>query len=282
MNLGMSLEVAGRFDEAEQALRQGLQGRTRHYGREHSGYAFGLEPLATLMLRIGEPAVALEMLDEVVSNFARNRHPRIAGAIALRAEALKAAGKTSPPFDGLDGLPPDLIVQIADKVYARIQQPSAGQAQRTSAHLLIMRQVLADLVPLLERRLGEARTATLSALTTVANVERLLGDLGDEQIRSAAIRRTIDIFDRHGPPGKHCIRSWDWPWRGDAGHEEEAVTIYEDALLRAERLGDSIERAQVLRNFGLCLANLKREKEAERRLREAVDTATAPGAAGRP
>jgi tetratricopeptide (TPR) repeat protein len=282
MNLGQSLEWAGRLEEAEQALRRGLEGRKAHYGREHSGYAFGLEPLATLMLRMGNAAVALEMLVEVVSNFARNRHPRIAGAIALRAEAMKAAGKTEPPFEGLDGLPPELLGQISDKVLARIRQPFPGQAERTPAHLIVMRQVLADLVPLLERRLGEAHTATLGALAMVANVERLLEDAGDEQIRSAAIRRAIDIHDRHGRVREalHAVMGLAMAL-GDAGHEEQAVEIYEDALRRAERLGDPVERAQALRNFGLCLSNLKRDAEAERRLREAVDiVADAPAAVG--
>ena len=280
MNLGQSLEWAGRLDEAEQALRKGLEGRKAHYGREHSGYAFGLEPLGTLMLRMGKPAVALEMLDEVASNFARNRHPRIAGALALRAEALKASGKPNPPFDGLDGLPPELIGQIFDKVLARFQQRFPGQAERTPAQLVVMRQVLADLVPLLERRLGEAHKATLGALATAANIERLLGDNGDEQIRSAAIRRTIDICDRHGRGREalHAVMGLAMA-RGDAEHEEEAVEIYQDALRRAEQLGDPVDRSQALRNFGLCLSNLKRNVEAERRLGEAVEVAAASGAA---
>jgi tetratricopeptide (TPR) repeat protein len=170
--------------------------------------------------------------------------------------------------------------KISDKVLARIQQPFPGQAERTPAYLLVMRQVLADLVPLLERRLGEVHTATLGTLATAANVERLLGEAGDEQIRSAAIRRAIDIYDRHGRGREalHAVMGLAMA-RGDAGHEEEAVGIYEDALRRAQQLGDPVDRSQALRNFGLCLSNLKRDEEAERRLREAVDAAAAPGAA---
>src|SRR5690349_18089422 len=54
MNLGMTLRMAGRLDEAEKELRQGLEERLAFYGREHPGYAFGLEPLADLLLARGE------------------------------------------------------------------------------------------------------------------------------------------------------------------------------------------------------------------------------------
>src|SRR5687768_7695044 len=54
MNLGMALQYAGQLEQAEQVLRQGLEGRERLYGPEHAGYAFGLEPLGALLLRRGK------------------------------------------------------------------------------------------------------------------------------------------------------------------------------------------------------------------------------------
>lgn len=49
MNLGMALQYAGQFKEAEEVLMQGLKARGKYYGTKHSGYAFGLEPLAALL-----------------------------------------------------------------------------------------------------------------------------------------------------------------------------------------------------------------------------------------
>src|SRR5206468_1013200 len=50
-NLGLALQYAGEFDEAEKILRENLDARKEAYGPEHVGYAFGQETLADLLLR---------------------------------------------------------------------------------------------------------------------------------------------------------------------------------------------------------------------------------------
>ncbi|MFI6332434.1 tetratricopeptide repeat protein [Micromonospora chersina] len=101
LNLGLALRMAGRLDEAEAELRQGLQERLAFYGREHAGYAFGLEPLADVLRQRGDVAGARQVVEEAVANLWRNGHERVASALALRAAIVHAGGTREPLFVGL-------------------------------------------------------------------------------------------------------------------------------------------------------------------------------------
>src|ERR1700754_71100 len=67
-NLGVALSWAGRQREAEKELRRGLKERLAFYGREHAGYAFGLEPLAELLRQRGKLREARQLAEEAVAN----------------------------------------------------------------------------------------------------------------------------------------------------------------------------------------------------------------------
>ncbi len=265
MNLGQALIFAKRFEEAEEALHKGLEGRAGFYGREHAGFAFGLEPLAEVTARLGKPDIALEMIDEVVRNFWRNGHPRVAGALAIRAEILKSAGKLTPPFAGLEKLPAQVIEELGKTAVTRVAR---------TEDLKISRQVLADLTPILVERLGESHRATINNLIAISNIERKLGDEGDPNIRQSAFERLIGIFDAQGRPRDALQATLGLALAfGDAGDNEKAVASYQEAVRRVGLLNDAKETSQVLRNFGLLLVELKRNPEAEARLREAVTEA---------
>ena len=76
--LAMTLERAGRPAEAEQVYLDGLERRADFYGREHAGYAFGLEPYGSFLARRGELDRALPLAQEAAENLDRNQHPRLA------------------------------------------------------------------------------------------------------------------------------------------------------------------------------------------------------------
>jgi tetratricopeptide (TPR) repeat protein len=262
MNLGQTLQRAGRLDEAEEVLQKGLEGRESFYGRKHGGYAFGLEPLAEVTFRVGKKDVALDMMNEVVGNFWTNGHPRVAGAIAIRAAMLKAAGKPTAVFGGLEKLPDEIIADIGKQVVSRI-----ANTEDLNTTALVM----SDLVSLLNARLGEGHAQTINALITLSNVQRKLGKAGDPAIRRQTIRRLMIIFDSQGRAREalQSVLALALAY-GDAGEPDRSVATYENALVRVERLGDLREKSQVLRNYGLLLAELKRDAEAGKRLREAV------------
>src|SRR6185369_12865513 len=81
-NLGLALQFADKFDDAEKVLRENLDARKEVYGADHVGYAFGQEALADLLLRQKKANDALELLNPAVGTFLKQRHPRVAHAIA--------------------------------------------------------------------------------------------------------------------------------------------------------------------------------------------------------
>ncbi len=262
MNLGFALRHAGDLDEAEKVLRDGVGGRRLFYGRKHAGYGFGLEPLADLLLQKGKLDEALQLAEETVDIFWGAGHARIATALALRAEILRALGRDTPPFDGLDGLPDDIIAETGQAVLNRVDLHNPARP---------IRQVLDDLLVLVNRRLGEAHPLALAVLQSIANLER---HLGDGQARVAAIRRVLELLDAVGDRERALGAAQGLGLAlSESGQPEEAEQAYRDALVRAEALGNAAMRSQALRNYGLFLAEQKRRPEAEKWLREAVEVA---------
>lgn len=257
LNLGMALQMAGRLEEAEAELRQGVQQRAVFYGREHAGYAFGLEPLADILLQRGNVLQAGQVIEETIENFRRNRHERIATALALRAEIVKAGGDgaTFPP---LDQLPDGVVVQLGRAVWnrSRIGDPARYKA------------IFADLVPALEARLGPDHQSTLNALAGLANMGH---ESGDQSGRIDAIQRALASYDRQGRAEDALRAALGLAIaQSEAGDEQEALRTYASAYSRAQRIGAPELNSQVLRNWGLALKEAGQTGPAGQRLEEAV------------
>lgn len=260
LNLGMALRMAGRLDEAEAELRQGAQERLAFYGREHAGYAFGLEPLADLLLQRGEVRQAREVVDEAVDNLWRNGHERVAAVLALRAAVVVAGGADEPVFLGLDQLPAEVVEQVARSVVHRLdhRDPASGR-------------LLTDLVAALEARLGVDHQATLDTLSVLANVSR---DGGDGSGRVKVIERVLASYDRQGRAEEALMASLGLAMaHSETDDTEAALRTYASAYARAQRIGRAELQSQVLRNWGLALKEAGQAGPAEQRLAEALSQA---------
>ncbi|MEO3868235.1 tetratricopeptide repeat protein [Nonomuraea sp. B12E4] len=260
LNLGTALAAAGRFDEAEAELRHNLRERQDFYGREHPGYAFGLEPLADVLLRRGHAAQARQVIEETIGIFWRAGHERVATALAAKAEIVMAAGGGEPAFSDLERLPDGVVEQIALAVTGRTgHDPVAGKA------------LLTHLVTAMETRFGPDHHATLNALSHLANISH---DAGDETGRVAAIGKVLGSYDRQGRAEDALMATLGLALaQENAGDLEGALRTYEQARARAGRIGRPELSAQVLRNWGLALSAAGRPAEAEPQLREAVAAA---------
>lgn len=267
-NLALACQLAGRQDQAEQALRDSVTGRRDYYGADHAGYAFGLEPLGEFLMRQGRLSEALPVIHEAVTNFWNNEHPRIATALALRAEALRMAHADLSPFAHLEGLPDELVAELARSIVGRVDQ----------AEPLVARDLLAVLIDFLPGRLGEDHPALGQAIARAANLERELGEQGDPHRRVSLIRRAVELADRQGQ-AEAALQGLQGLALAleDAGQPEEAVAVYDEALTRVRALENPALESQVLRNYGLMLSGLDRREEAEARLQEAVETGARSG-----
>jgi len=109
MNLGDLLVHLEHYEEAEQVLRRGLQGRADLYGREHPGYAYGLEPLAEALLRSGQAKQALPLAEQAVEILWNHAHERTPELMTLRAYARKAVDAEADAFQDMEAMPDELI-----------------------------------------------------------------------------------------------------------------------------------------------------------------------------
>ncbi|WP_430786302.1 tetratricopeptide repeat protein [Actinoplanes sp. G11-F43] len=266
LNVGLALRMAGRFDEAEAELRQGLTERHDFYGPDHPGYAFGLEPLADLLRRAGKLDEARQVAEQAVANLWRNGHERVSSALALRAAIVFELG--GRPFDGSE------FADLPDEVVAR-----TGQAL---VQISDDKELILALTEALEHRLGPDHPGTLTALSALAN---LAHDSDDEQTRISAIQRLLASYERQDLPEQALMAEQGLALAyGHAGDAEAGVRSYESAYHRAERLGSPEIVSQVLRNWGLALRDAGQETLAEQRLTEALTQArrgTDPDMVGR-
>jgi tetratricopeptide (TPR) repeat protein len=247
-NLGVALGWAGRHREAEKELRRGLKERLAFYGREHSGYAYGLEPLADLLRQRGKLRDARPIVEEAVANLRRNGHEELPSALVLRAAIIQAAGTGEPLFAGLHQLPDEIVARVG-----RMVAQWAGPKEPASEPLLVAT------IAALDERLGPDHQATLNALSALAN----LGGGG----RTEAIERVLASYDRQGRQEDALTAEL-----GLAATfpPEAAFRTYESAYARADRIGRPELRSQVLRGWGLALKEAGQAGPAEQRLTEAV------------
>lgn len=260
MNLGMALRMVGRLDEAEAELRQCAQDRGVFYGRGHAGYAFGLEPLAEVLLQRGDLRQAQQVAEQAMDNFWRNGHERLATALALRAEIV-AAGGTGPLLPDLEQLPDGIVELVARAALNRIGESDAAVHQT----------VLTGLAAVLEQRLGPDHQATLNTLSMLANLGR---DRGDQAGRVDAIQHVLAAYDRQGKDGDALMAALGLAMaQSEAGDEAAALETYASAYGRAERIGSPELLSQVLRNWGIALKEAGQAGPAEQRLAEAVTQA---------
>ena len=267
-NLGLAYQYAEKFDEAEKVLRENLETRQTVFGPEHVGYAFGQEQLADLLLRQKRANDALELLNPAVATFFKQRHPRVAHAIALRAEALRANDRPEDAFANLNPLPDEIIAEIGQTALSRVNLIDPT----------LSRMVLGDLDQLLTKRFGENHPLVLRLVTAQADLEGEQGKAGDARLRERAVRRAVSICDRLNQP-KDAIQAVLTLARVqvDGGKPEVALATYADAVKRADGQGDAARLAQARRDWGQLLAALKRAEGAERQLRQAVADAERSG-----
>ena len=269
MNFGELLITVGELDRAEQILQQGLEGRLKYYGSEHPGYAFGLEPVASVWLYQGKIEAALTAIDRTIDIFASSNHERLIGAIALRAEILKTAGAETYLFEDLEAGDRDWIEEFANSLLMRVKNFTPPQ---------IARQLLIDLAQLLEKKLDRDAEILLFTYSRLAETERQLGKDSNSQIRQAAIQKIIDSYQRQGDlEGTISALMGLASARADNDEIEAALKSYSRALALAEASADPALSVQVMRNYGLFLKEIGQKSAARDMLSRSIDIAQQHG-----
>ena len=179
------------FDEAEKVLRQCATFAKRLFGSTSGAAAVASAPLADALLKAGKTAEALKIAQESYEALWALGDPLIALAIPVRAEALKAAGRTDNPFVDMSDLPDDMVTRAVEGVIAR---SPAGDPAR-------VRAVLADLLVFADKKFGDGHAVTCDALAAVAHHEARQGTRADVTVRRNAVRRSVWSYTVRRVPG---------------------------------------------------------------------------------
>ncbi|VTS02545.1 tetratricopeptide repeat protein [Tuwongella immobilis] len=259
LNWGQALITANRLDEAATVLKTGADLRNRFYGHEHPGLAFGLEPLADVYLRLGRFVEALETIQQATHIYWKNGHPRVVSGLALHAEIVQANSPGAASFQGLESLPDELLVELAEAVFARYGVADPVQ----------LRTVMQQLRELLSARLGATHPILHPTLSYLANLAR---DANDHAARIAAIGDALEVAqaldDR--PVALHTLLGLALAF-SDAGMLDDAEATYQTTHELARSWNDPAILSQVCRNYGLFHREWGDSDAAERLLQEAVE-----------
>jgi tetratricopeptide (TPR) repeat protein len=266
LNFGEMSIASGNLDEAEQVLQHGLAGRLKYYGRKHPGYAFGLEPLASVWLYRGKLDAALSAIDEAIENFTNCQHERLIGAWVVRAEILKTAGTKNYLFDRLEAADAETIEQFAAKLFARLANftpPAIG------------RLLLQDLTRLLLTKFDRDANILLSTYSRSAELERQLGELGDSRIRQNSLQQILASHQRQGDFEGAIVALMGLGLAQMENREiDAAYTSYRRALALVEELQHPQLSVSVTRNYGLFLKQIGQKLDACNLLSKSIALAT--------
>jgi hypothetical protein len=245
----------GALDAAERALADGLALREALHGTRHAAYAIGLLPLAELALARGDAATALERAEHAHAIFWHEGHPRVAGSLAVRAEAVKRArGADVPALERLPRLPDALQDEVVEAILARADR---GEPK---AMLALLEELEATLLahPRADRDLDVL-------VSTIVVVAARAGAHGRRQSALRWLIRRAEVVDELADAAKGYLalaRAFE-----DAGELDAAEQAHVDAARAAALLADPVVEAQVARSHGLSLVARGRADDAIAALR---------------
>lgn len=261
------LEQAGRPAEALVVLARGVEDRAALFGRDHPGYAFGLEPLAELLFSQGRNREAAAAIDAAVAIFAANGHARLAESSVLRAYVRHALGERTGLWSGLVAAEPAVIDRVLDELAARSQERDAPQeADRALAYALAEE---------LDATFGPQHELSARAMSLIQWLE---AQRGNHAARRTALLRLAAYFAATGDDRRQIEIAWQLADTAEEADDLEAASDhYQAAVAQADQHGDPRDQAWIRDRYGSFLGRQGQLDEAVRVLKEAVALAEPTG-----
>lgn len=266
MNLGDILIRTGQLDEAEQVLRSSLTERKAFYGVDHPGFAYGLAPLADLLIQRGKFREALPVAEQAVNINWQAGNDQVASDLVIRAYALAGAGEATPPmFDEWAALPPKLQ---HDLLSACIEQSERRSPQLSQLVLQTLRSTML-------RHPAADPSLLLNTTILLANMAQ---QTQDHVVRIEANRAAVDLAKQMRDP-KVVIEAWQGlaDAYDQAGQHDQVADAYRQALQAAQQSNQPVLAAGVLRNHAVYADQQDRHNEAAQLHARAVEIAETSG-----
>jgi tetratricopeptide (TPR) repeat protein len=266
MNLGEVLIRLNRLDEANKVLRDSLKEREAFYGVHHAGYAYGLQPLAELLLTQKQPAEALPLITTARDICLNSDTPVTPAVFADRAFAVIAnSGTEKDAWEKLDTLPAAVRTATYKAIIDKSLSLKGGYVVTT---LEALQQRLSADPAAAEPVSQNARIALVNAAQREKDYPRWIKAI-DLMIAEAAPRgdpgEIINLLMNKAMACEHLP------------DESAAAKVYSEALDKARASKVLVLIAQVERNFGLYYSQHKNRTEADSHLAAALEAARTSG-----
>lgn len=255
---GLLLAEHGRIEEARDWLKKAYDETGRLAGETGPEQALLAEPLAQVMLGMGDLEEALALLEGAAPALTAMGHDRLPGLLALRAEARGALRKSS--FGDM----PDLTDKGVEMLFHHLVNRS------DESDPVVMERVYQDGVDWLTK--NHPGSATLAAaLGTLAG---LSGSVGDVAGQISAIDKAIEIYRGRNEDG-FAIQALQGRALAlaEAGDDPNAEADYKAALSQATMASSFPLMSQLGRNIARFLSDRNRETEASEYYQQAVQWA---------
>ena len=265
MNLGGMLIRTGQLDEAEQVLRTSLNERKAFYGVDHPGFAYGLAPLADLLIERCKYREALPVAEQAVSIDWKAGNDQVASDLVIRAYALAGAGESTPMFDEWKELPLKLQQNLLSACIDQSERRTPELSQRVLQSLRSTMLAHPPSDPLL----------LLNATILLANIAR---QTQDHAVRIEASRAIVDLATKRRDP-KVVVEAWEGLAEAydQAGQHDDVDQSFRQALEVAQQSQQPALAASVLRNYAIYADQQNRHQDAAQFHARAVELAEKSG-----
>ena len=243
MNLGDFLILTDERDEAEKVLRTSLKQREEFYGKDHSGYAFGQEALAKVLIAKGMFDEAVTLCEGAIKIESKNGNPHFAEDVSTMAYALAGVKPDSNLWPLFEKLSPELRTRAINYSQVLIHEMDPKFSLK----------VFQSLSSNLNKFSSSRPNDKVDVLVSVANTAF---ESGEPAIRISAFEEVLKLL----PPTSPSIT--DIHLALSVAHEnndqpELVEPSYESAVKHAEKIDDQNKLAESLREFGIWLGNEK-------------------------
>ncbi|MEM7154993.1 MAG: tetratricopeptide repeat protein [Myxococcota bacterium] len=237
--LSDALDSMGRYDEAEQAIRQSLKLSERVHGtREHGSVAASLHGLANVLENLGRYEEAKEVYEESISIqegvYGTREHGSVASSLHGLANVLGRLGRYEEAKEVYEE-----SISIKEHVYGTREHDSVASSLHGLANVLVV--------------LGRYEEAKEVYEESISITERVYGTREHGEV-AASLSGLANVLVR-------------------LGRYEEAEEVYEESISILGRVYGTREHGSVaasLHGLAIVLVRLGRYKVAERAFREAL------------
>ncbi len=272
-DLGALLTSRGNYDEAEPLLRGGLAQRRRLLGEGSLEVATSLSTLGKLLHHRGDLSAAEPLRRQALSIRQRHYgedHLDVASSMVNLAAVLQARGRSAEAERLYRGAL-TIYVKLVGREHADVSDVLNNLAS------LLMRSGRTELAESMFRESLAIRRSVLGndhprVARSLSNLGGLLSGRGDHESAEPLLREALAIrrkrLGEDHPDVAISLNKLAASLRAD-GKAAEAAGIFREACAHADRAWPEGHRYPVEfhRNYGQCLAELKRYEEAESQLR---------------